>query len=64
MISSDWTLLFHRIIQNMNIKLVTSEFVKQFCKWGGGGGGMGSRCAFGYSSALFIQYQLLMSFIL
>ena len=25
---------------------------------------MGSRCAFGYSSGLFIQYQLLMSFIL
>ena len=25
---------------------------------------MGSRCAFGYSSGLFIQYLLLMSFIL
>ena len=27
-------------------------------------GGMGSRCAFDYSSGLFIQYLLLMSFIL
>ena len=29
-----------------------------------GGGGSGSRCAFGYSSGLFIQYLLFMSFIL
>ena len=30
----------------------------------GGGVGMGSLCAFGYSSGLFIPYLLLMSFIL
>ena len=29
-----------------------------------GGGVVWGRCAFGYSSGLFIQYQLLMSFIL
>ena len=35
-----------------------------YIKGSRGCGVMGSRCAFGYSSGLFIQYLLLVSFIL